>query len=55
MNDKGMTRRNGILAIGNLLIDRTLLVAEYPQESMLTTISDVGIHCGGGCPLGVPL
>ncbi len=49
MNDKGMTRRNGILAIGNLLIDRTLLVAEYPQESMLTTISDVGIHCGGGC------
>ncbi|PJG84843.1 carbohydrate kinase family protein [Conservatibacter flavescens] len=44
-----MEKRNGILAIGNLLIDRTLVVSEYPQESMLTTITHVEKHCGGGC------
>ena len=41
--------RNGILAIGNLLVDRTLLISEYPQESMLATISKIELHCGGGC------
>lgn len=42
-------RRNGILAIGNLLVDRTLLISDYPQESMLATISAIELHCGGGC------
>ncbi|WP_101776268.1 carbohydrate kinase family protein [Pasteurella oralis] len=44
-----MQARNGILAIGNLLVDRTLLISDYPQESMLATISKVELHCGGGC------
>lgn len=41
--------RNGILALGNLLVDRTLVISDYPQESMLATISDMALHCGGGC------
>lgn len=41
--------RNGILALGNLLVDRTLVISDYPKESMLATISDIALHCGGGC------
>ncbi|AFI46794.1 TPA: carbohydrate kinase family protein [Pasteurella multocida] len=44
-----MQQRNGILAIGNLLVDRALLISDYPQESMLATISNMELHCGGGC------
>ncbi|TNH08264.1 carbohydrate kinase family protein [Testudinibacter sp. TR-2022] len=44
-----MDKRHGILAIGNLLIDRTLVISDYPQETMLTTISEIEQHCGGGC------
>lgn len=44
-----MQVRNGILAIGNLLVDRALVISDYPQESMLATISKVELHCGGGC------
>lgn len=44
-----MNTRNGILAIGNLLIDRTLVIPAYPQEAMLTTIDSLARHCGGGC------
>ncbi|UAY77242.1 carbohydrate kinase family protein [Pasteurella canis] len=44
-----MQDRNGILAIGNLLVDRTLVISDYPQESMLATISKMELHCGGGC------
>ncbi len=47
--EKSDNERRGILTIGNLLVDRTLLIAEYPQESMLTTISKIERHCGGGC------
>ncbi|WP_439236058.1 carbohydrate kinase family protein [Lonepinella koalarum] len=42
-----MADRNGILAIGNLLVDHAMQIAEYPTESMLTTISKVERHCGG--------
>ena len=41
--------RKGILALGNLLVDRTLVISDYPKESMLATISDIALHCGGGC------
>jgi sugar/nucleoside kinase (ribokinase family) len=41
--------RKGIIAIGNLLIDKTALIDEYPKERMLVDISDVQTHCGGGC------
>ncbi|TCP91242.1 sugar/nucleoside kinase (ribokinase family) [Cricetibacter osteomyelitidis] len=44
-----MQERNGILAAGNLLIDKTLVISEYPKESMLATISKIEQHCGGGC------
>lgn len=44
-----MQDRNGILAIGNLLVDRTLLISDYPKESMLALISHMELHCGGGC------
>lgn len=44
-----MEERTGILAIGNVLVDRTLVVPAYPAESMLTTISTLERHCGGGC------
>lgn len=44
-----MHKRHGILALGNLLVDRTLVISEYPKETMLTTISEMGLHCGGGC------
>ena len=41
--------RKGILALGNVLVDRTLVISDYPKESMLATISDIALHCGGGC------
>lgn len=41
--------RSGICAIGNLLVDHTLRISDYPQESMLATISKIERHCGGGC------
>lgn len=44
-----MQDRNGIVAIGNLLVDRTLVISDYPAESMLATISKMELHCGGGC------
>lgn len=44
-----MQERKGILALGNLLVDRTLVISEYPKETMLATISQMGLHCGGGC------
>lgn len=44
-----MQQRKGILAIGNLLVDKALLVSDYPAESMLATITKMEIHCGGGC------
>lgn len=44
-----MNNRRGIVAIGNLLVDQSLCCDEYPRESMLTMISDVGKSCGGGC------
>ncbi|MGQ0287318.1 carbohydrate kinase family protein [Pasteurellaceae bacterium 22721_9_1] len=44
-----MTMRNGIIAIGNLLVDRALVISDYPKESMLATISTMERHCGGGC------
>lgn len=44
-----MANRNGILAIGNLLVDNTFRCNEYPKESMLTQISDINKSCGGGC------
>lgn len=44
-----MVNRNGILAIGNLLVDNTFRCNEYPKESMLTQISDINKSCGGGC------
>ncbi|WP_373101280.1 MULTISPECIES: carbohydrate kinase family protein [Pasteurellaceae] len=44
-----MTKRKGILAIGNVLVDRTLMISDYPQETMLATISHIEQHCGGGC------
>ncbi|MGL4724858.1 MAG: carbohydrate kinase family protein [Scandinavium sp.] len=44
-----MRNRHGILAIGNLLADRTLRCSEYPRESLLTMVSEVVNSCGGGC------
>lgn len=44
-----MQKRKGILALGNLLVDRTLVISDYPKETMLATISEMGLHCGGGC------
>lgn len=44
-----MQQRKGILALGNLLVDRTLVISDYPKETMLATISEMGLHCGGGC------
>lgn len=44
-----MANREGILAIGNLLVDKTFRCNEYPKESMLTQISDINMSCGGGC------
>lgn len=44
-----MTKRSGILAIGNLLVDQTFRCNEYPKESMLTQISEIDTSCGGGC------
>lgn len=41
--------RNGILAVGNLLVDRTLLADCYPEESMLALVEKVENSCGGGC------
>ena len=49
MADDSVIKRNGILAIGNLLIDKTAIIDAYPQERMLMEISDVQTHCGGGC------
>lgn len=44
-----MTERHGILALGNLLVDHTLLIPAYPAESMLVPIERSERHCGGGC------
>ncbi|EJZ7017891.1 carbohydrate kinase family protein [Salmonella enterica] len=44
-----MHERQGVLAIGNLLVDLSLRCPEYPQESMLTQITGVSKSCGGGC------
>ncbi len=41
--------RDGIIAIGNLLIDKTATIDAYPRERMLAEIHDVQTHCGGGC------
>ncbi len=44
-----MSERHGIIAIGNLLVDQSLLCDEYPRESMLAQISSITQSCGGGC------
>lgn len=44
-----MSKRRGIIAIGNLLVDQSLCCTEFPQESMLTQITYVNKSCGGGC------
>jgi len=44
-----MSKRNGILTIGNLIFDQSLHCNEYPKESMLTRISSMSQSCGGGC------
>ncbi len=41
--------RQGILAVGNLLIDKMKSISDYPKESMLTHIDAMSISCGGGC------
>lgn len=46
---KAANIRHDILALGNLLVDRTMLISDYPKETMLATISDIEWHCGGGC------
>jgi sugar/nucleoside kinase (ribokinase family) len=41
--------KEGIIAIGNLLIDKTAILNHYPQERMLEEVVDVHTYCGGGC------
>ncbi|MFB2831875.1 carbohydrate kinase family protein [Aeromonas jandaei] len=41
--------KRGIVAIGNLLVDNSMLIESYPRERMLTEILGVELHCGGGC------
>lgn len=42
-------QRNGILAVGNLLIDSMKSISNYPREAMLTHIRQIDHSCGGGC------
>ena len=41
--------RRGILAVGNLLIDKMKTISGYPREAMLTHIEATETSCGGGC------
>lgn len=45
---KNTIERQGILSIGNLLVDKMLRCDEFPQESMLTMIQEIHHSCGGG-------
>lgn len=40
--------RRGVLAIGNLLVDKTFRMAAFPRESMLAVIERGSIGAGGG-------
>ncbi|SKA35958.1 carbohydrate kinase family protein [Consotaella salsifontis] len=42
------TERSGILAIGNLIVDKTHRISSYPAESLLALISESAASVGGG-------
>lgn len=46
---KTFPQRHGVLAVGNLLIDKMKSITGYPRECMLTHIESQSISCGGGC------
>lgn len=49
-----MTKRSGILAGGNILVDHVLMIPHYPEQGALSTMQHVS-QCVGGAPLNVLL
>jgi len=48
MTETETTERRGVLAIGNLLVDKTHRMAAFPRESMLAVIEESSAGPGGG-------